>query len=173
MTNMVFNPNPIPAPGSGSSNMMITVGNNTPLGTYPLSVTGTAGGIQHSATVNVTVTTAVWQQGFDFRATSDYVVDPPGAHSSVLPSDIYPTIGELATYGWQGGYRIAGSNEMKHIRDRLQGWREPTKFIFNVSPAAFYIDLPAPGTYNLSLAMGNDGYAQCSLRVSGTVHGRQ
>jgi hypothetical protein len=39
-TTVSFNPSMIPAPGSGSSTMIITVGASTPVGTYPITVTG-------------------------------------------------------------------------------------------------------------------------------------
>src|SRR5271165_4022374 len=51
-----FAPNPIPVPGSGSSTMTMTVGASTPVGTYPITVTGNGGGVQQSATVSLTVT---------------------------------------------------------------------------------------------------------------------
>jgi len=57
-TTVSFNPSSIPAPGAGSSTMTITVGANTPAGTYPITVTGIGGGIQQNATVNLTVTVA-------------------------------------------------------------------------------------------------------------------
>ena len=54
-----FTPNPIPAPGAGSSVMSITVGSSTPTGTYPITVTGSSGDNQHSVVVTLNVT----QQG--------------------------------------------------------------------------------------------------------------
>ena len=57
-TTVSFNPNPVPAPGSGNSAMTITVGANTPAGTYPITVTGTGGGIQQNTMVTLTVTAA-------------------------------------------------------------------------------------------------------------------
>ena len=54
-TTVSFNPQTIPAPGSGSSTMTITVGSNTALGTYPITVTANGGGIQQNATVTLTV----------------------------------------------------------------------------------------------------------------------
>jgi len=53
-TTVSFNPVTLPAPGSGSSTMTITVG-TTPEGTYPITVTATGGGIHQTATVNLTV----------------------------------------------------------------------------------------------------------------------
>ena len=47
-TTVSFNPSTIPAPGAGSSTMTITVGASTPVGTYPITVTGNGGGIQQA-----------------------------------------------------------------------------------------------------------------------------
>ena len=54
-TTVSFNPSTIPAPGVGSSTMTITVGASTPVGTYPITVTGNGGGLQRSTTVTLTV----------------------------------------------------------------------------------------------------------------------
>src|SRR5208337_1927493 len=51
-----FNPSTIPAPGAGNSTMTIIVASNTPTGTYPITVTGSGGGIQQYVTVTLTVT---------------------------------------------------------------------------------------------------------------------
>ena len=75
-------------------------------------------------TVTLTVTTAVWQQGFDFRATSTYVTDPPTS-TYVLASTAYPTTVNGVTFGWANtvagrlagpqpdGGRAAGGNELR------------------------------------------------------------
>ncbi len=52
---VAFNPTSIPAPGSGSSTMGITVASTVATGTYPITVTGTGGGKTHNVTVNLTV----------------------------------------------------------------------------------------------------------------------
>lgn len=58
-TTVTFTPATIPAPGSGSSLMTITVAASTPMGTYPITVTGSGGGVYQTTTVNVTVTALV------------------------------------------------------------------------------------------------------------------
>jgi uncharacterized membrane protein len=58
-TTVTFSPNPIAAPGAGTASMTITVGGSTAVGTYPITITGNGGGIQHTSTVNLTVTTNV------------------------------------------------------------------------------------------------------------------
>jgi hypothetical protein len=55
-TTVSFSPNPIPAPGSGNSTMTLTVGGSTPIGTYPITVTGNGGGVQQNTSVTLTVT---------------------------------------------------------------------------------------------------------------------
>lgn len=57
-TTVSFSPNPIAAPGAGTSTMTINVGASTTPGTYPITVTGTGGTTQHSTTVTLTVTAA-------------------------------------------------------------------------------------------------------------------
>ena len=54
-----FSPASIAAPGSGTSSATFTVASTTVAGTYPITITGTGGGITHTATVSLTVTAAV------------------------------------------------------------------------------------------------------------------
>src|SRR5208337_3726346 len=159
-TTVSFNPNPIAAPGSGNSTMTITVGSSTPTGTYPITVTGNGGGIQQSTTVTLSVTSSsMWQQGFDFRNSPNFVTDPPGA-TDVILTTIYPTTGLLTTYGWSLSATFYAADRNKMIDPRLAGINS-TK---NGTPGAFYVDLPAPGTYNLSLAMGDATNSQCGTQ---------
>jgi len=158
-TTVSFNPNPIPAPGGGSSTMTITVAANTPLGTYPIIVTGNGGGIQHTFTVSLMVISSVWQQGFDFRSSVGFVNDPPGA-TDVIQSTVYPTTGTLTSYGWSYTANFTAVDRNSQIDPRLAG----INFTTNGTPGAFYVDLPAPGTYSLSLAMGDAGYPQCDVQ---------
>src|SRR5271165_3993576 len=159
-TTVSFNPNPIPAPGSGSSIMTITVGSSTPTGTYPITVMGNGGGIQQSTTVTLSVTSSsMWQQGFDFRNSPNLVTDPPGA-TDVILTTIYPTTGTLTTYGWSLSAAFYAADRNKMIDPRLAG----INYTKNGTPGAFYVDLPAPGTYNLSLAMGDATNSQCGTQ---------
>jgi subtilase family serine protease len=48
-------PNPIAAPGAGTSTMTAAVGSNAALGTHTLTITGSGGGIKQSTTVILTV----------------------------------------------------------------------------------------------------------------------
>jgi subtilase family serine protease len=53
-----FNPTSLAAPGSGTSVLTLAVASTVAAGTYPITVTGTGGGITHTATVSLTVTAA-------------------------------------------------------------------------------------------------------------------
>lgn len=155
-----FNPNPIPGPGSGTSTMTITVGSSTPAGTYPITVTGDGGGIQQTTNVTLTVTAASgWQQGFDFRNSATFVSDPAG-DTYVLATTAYPTTVNGVTFGWVKTGLVYGRDRNATLNPRLAG----INYTDNGSPATFYVDLPSPGTYSLSLAMGDASYEQCLVQ---------
>jgi subtilase family serine protease len=50
-----FSPTSIAAPGSGTSDFILTVARNAPLGTYPITITGTGGGVTHTTTLTFSV----------------------------------------------------------------------------------------------------------------------
>jgi kumamolisin len=50
-----FTPSSIAAPGSGSSDFNLTVSRNAPLGTYPITITGTGGGVTHTTVLTFEV----------------------------------------------------------------------------------------------------------------------
>ena len=58
-TTVSFNPSTIPTPGGGTSTMTFTVGSNTVVGTYPITVSATGGGVQQTSTVTLTVSTGI------------------------------------------------------------------------------------------------------------------
>ena len=156
-TTVSFNPNPIPAPGTGSSTMTIMVGGSTAPGTYPITVTGNGGGIQQNTAVTLTVSAAgSWQQGFDFRNTAGFVTDPAG-DTYVLATTGYPTTINGVTFGWLQTPQVQARDRNAQLDARLAG----INFVNNGSPATFDVDLPSPGTYNLSVALGDAGYQQC------------
>ena len=159
-TTVSFNPSTIPAPGAGTSNMTITVGSNTPIGTYPITVNAAGGGLTATAAVSLTVTSAIgWQQGFNFRATAGYVSDPSNT-THVLANTAYPTKVGTVTFGWLKTSLVQSRDRSLAVDPRLAG----VNYVSNGTPAQFQVDLPAAGTYTLSLAMGDDGYEQCWTR---------
>ncbi len=50
-----FHPASIAAPGSGSSEFLLTVSRTAPLGTYPITITGTGGGITHTTVLTFSI----------------------------------------------------------------------------------------------------------------------
>jgi kumamolisin len=50
-----FSPSSIGAPGSGTSDMYLTVSKSAPVGTYPITITGTGGGITHTTILTFSV----------------------------------------------------------------------------------------------------------------------
>jgi len=50
-----FSPSSIAAPGSGSSDFNLTVASTAPTGSYPITITGTGGGVTHSTTLTLQV----------------------------------------------------------------------------------------------------------------------
>ena len=97
-----------------------------------------------------------WQQGFDFRNTSTYVSDPSG-DTYVLSTNAYPTQRNGVTFGWVKTSLVQARDRSTKVDPRLAG----INYVNNGSPATFNVDLPAAGSYNLTLAMGDDGYREC------------
>jgi subtilase family serine protease len=50
-----FSPSSIAAPGSGKSSMLLIVSRTAPTGTYPITITGTGGGVTHTTTLTFEV----------------------------------------------------------------------------------------------------------------------
>src|SRR5271165_3664047 len=136
----------------------------TGVATGNTNIQATLGPISGGATVTVTAATGLgdlaapagWGQGFDFRSTQNFVTDPPGS-TYVLSNTTYPTTVNGVTYGWANSDSV-GSRDLSTTADpRLAGF----SYAKNGQPATFYVDLPAPGTYDLALAMGDAGYPDC------------
>ncbi len=157
-TTVTFNPNPIAAPGNGSSTMTINVGANTAVGTYPITVTGNGGGIQHSTTVTLTVT-----------VPPDYSISAsPAALSVAQGSQGTSTISTTISGGFNSAITLSAT-----------GVPNGTTVTFNPNP------IPAPGngsstmtinvgantavgTYPITVT-GNGGGIQHSTTVTLTV----
>src|SRR6516165_6733729 len=95
-TTVSFSPSSIAAPGGGSSTMTITVGSNTAVGTYSITVTGKGGGIQHNATITLkVVATFRYVQG-------NYAVPHPSATTVAVPFNAAQAAGDLnvVVVGW-------------------------------------------------------------------------
>jgi hypothetical protein len=103
-----------------------------------------------------------WDKGFNFRASSNYVSD--GANETYVQNtlDQYPTTRNGVTFGWtstNGG--LDGRDRSTSVDRRLAGMN----FISGSTATTFQVDLPSSGQYNVSLAMGDDGFAQNTVKV--------
>lgn len=97
---------------------------------------------------------APFSAGFDFRATSGYVTDV-APNTYCLAADTYPTSRGGFTFGWDGTVGIDGRDRNAGVDVRLAG------IVFGLNTATIFtwrLDLPAPGTYQITLALG-DGNA--------------
>src|SRR5208337_341975 len=121
-----------------------------------LGTGGSSWGTKQADTDTQTLSASGWQQGFDFRNTSTFVTDPSG-DTYVLNTTAYPTKGNGVTYGWVNTRPVSARDRNAKLDPRLAG----INFVYNGTPATFYVDLPSPGTYNVSLAMGDAGNGQC------------
>src|SRR5262249_6286562 len=109
----------------------------------------------------ITSSSQPWQAAFDFRATQGFVTDPAGDNYVLAGNTMYPTTGNGVTYGWTstGNNELAGRDRDATADPRLAG----INFVPNgVPPAVFQVNLPAPGTYAVSLAIGDQSYTQCT-----------
>lgn len=121
---LTLNPKVIPAPGSGTSKLSISVGSSVPAGSYPLTITSSEGGDSASAKTTLKVTNSsgnpdatfkgCWykQGGHSYQAV-DFSLGNPGTYSfnAVLyygttcnANDVADQIGfgELIDFGGEG-----------------------------------------------------------------------
>ena len=85
-----------PNPASGSSTLTVTTAASTPLGTYPLTITGVSGTLSHVAAVSLSVTTTIPPVGVAFDA-----VGPSAGGASVTSG---------SSLSWNHTVTSSGSN---------------------------------------------------------------
>jgi uncharacterized membrane protein len=143
-TSVSFSPNPIAAPGSGTSTMTITVGANTAIGTYPITVSGSGGSVQHSTTVTLTVT-----------APADFTIAAsPNSVTVVQGNQGTSTI----TTAISGGFNSA-------IMLSAAGVPTGTTVSFNPNPIA----APGSGTSTMTITVGaNTAVGTYPITVTGS-----
>jgi hypothetical protein len=134
-------------------------------------VTGTLNRIEVNDTLvaaGTVVTVGGWSQGIDFRATATssgavpptFAGDPAGYDYDLATAAYnYPRVtAQGNTVGFQNAVlNVDGTRDRDNTIDpRLAG------MIYNAeaSPAIYTIDLPAPGDYSISLALGDASNAQ-------------
>ena len=146
-TTVSFSPNPIGAPGTGTSAMTINVGTTTTPGTYPITVTGNGGGIQHTTTVTLTVTGTAQP---DFSITAS-----PSSRTVVRGSNTTYTTTVTALNGFSGtvGLSLTGC---------------PTQTTCTFSPASLTLP-PSPNNSTLTVSTTRKAHAGTyTLTIRGT-----
>ena len=91
-----------------------------------------------------------YDEGFNFRQTSGYVTTD-GANESYVIGDTYPTTRNGVTFGWVDA--ISSANISATVDRRFAG----SNYVVNTTGCGikrFRVDLPATGTYSISLALG-------------------
>jgi hypothetical protein len=99
-------------------------------------------------------------KGFNFRSTSGYVTDAADC-TYVLAADTYPTSRGGVTFGWTAA--PTGHIDRSNAVDaRCAG----IAYTFGAVTATLRIDLPAPGSYTIRAAFGDQGSAQAAMRLT-------
>ena len=94
---------------------------------------------------------APFEIGLNFRGTSAYVTDGTN-ETYVLASDTYPTTRDGVTFGYTSGMPSGnGRNRTTGVDRRLAGMH----FDGGTADAEFRLDLPAAGTYEIRMALGD------------------
>ena len=152
----------LPAPGSGSARFELQANDSAPPGKYTVTVSASGENVQRSVKLEVEIVPApvvgAETLGINFRATAGFVTDLHG-EAAALPNSRYPTTRGGLTFGWTAG--APDSRDRDATTDpRLAGFA----FVSNEkAPATFTLDLPAPGAYEIAIAMGDPENDQCSL----------
>ena len=93
--------------------------------------------------------------GLNFRATSGYATDGTN-ETYVLAGDTYPTTRGGVTFGYTGGMPSGnGRNRSTSVDRRLAGMH----FDSSTADAVFRLDLPAAGSYEVRMALGESTLA--------------
>lgn len=98
--------------------------------------------------------TPAFSEGFNFRSTSAYVTDP--ADTQFVGMELYPTTANGATFGWNSANGLSVRNRSTAYDPRIAG----VVFRSNSAASYFRVDLPAPGEYDITIALGDVGSTQ-------------
>jgi hypothetical protein len=148
-TTVGFNPQTIPAPGSGSSTMTVTVGSNTPLGTYAITVSASGGGVHQAVAVALTVAAA---GGLTLSVT-------PTSLTLLQGAQIYAAVTTRITGGFNSGITLAASGA-------------PLGVLISLNPSS----IPAPGVGNSTMLVSATGIAlpgADSITITATSSGNK
>ncbi|MGZ4826046.1 MAG: DUF4082 domain-containing protein [Terriglobales bacterium] len=141
-----FVPPSLPAPGSGTSTLTFTANGSTLTGTYPLSISGSSGGVVHAVALNLTVTAA--------PPPPDFAISAPATATLPVNGSTAVTVTSTVTNGFSAPVSFS-----------LSGL--PTGVSAGFAPSS----LPAPGSGTSTLTFNANGTALAGtypLTISGT-----
>jgi len=144
-----FSPTSIASPGSGTSTMTLNVASNTATGAYPITVSGTGGGITQTVTFTLTVTSTV---------TGNFTISAaPNTLTVTRGNSGITTINTTATGGFDSAIALSASGLPSGV---------------TVSFAPTSIAAPGSGTSNMTItASSTAGTGIHALTVTGTGGG--
>ncbi len=144
-----FSPNPIAAPGSGSTTATFTVASNAATGTYPITITGSGGGLTETTSVSLKVTAA---------ATPVFTISASPTSVSVVAGNSGTS---KITTSVSGGFASAIA---------LTASGQPTGVTVGFSPSS--IASPGSGTSTATFTVGSTAAAGTyTITVTGTGGG--
>jgi hypothetical protein len=103
-----------------------------------------------------------WDKGFNFRQDSTFVTD--GANETYVATDTYPVTRNGVTFGWDNN--AGGSLDFRNRNSTSDRRLAGINFVQFGSTGNFRVDLPSSGDYNISLAMGDEGADNNSVKVT-------
>ena len=126
-TTVSFSPNPIAAPGSGTSTMTVAVGANTTVGTYPITVTANGGGVQQTAKLTLTVTAG--SSGISLDGNAHGAQDNGYTATNTAAVSVgTPTAGDLITC--EVTFDSGNGNTLVSVTDSINGTYTPAVPIY-------------------------------------------
>jgi hypothetical protein len=99
---------------------------------------------------------AAFDKGFNFRNTSGFVTD--GATETYVVGDTYPVTRNSVTFGWTNSGNLEVRDRNAAVDARFAGLNRFTDF--GLVAITFRVDLPAAGTYDIRLALGEEQNAR-------------
>jgi uncharacterized membrane protein len=161
-TTVNFDPPTIPAPGAGSSTMTMTVGNNTPTGTYPITVTGSGGGLLQTVTVTLTVTGS---GGFTLAATPTSLTLPQNGQGYVAVT--------TRTNGFNNSISLAASGAPFGVTLNFNPPTIPAPGVGNSTINIVVFGTTRAGTYPITVTATGGGIKQTvTVTLTVTVAGQ-
>ncbi len=161
---------PASVSGSGNSTLSVSTTASTAAGTYPLTVTGTSGGLSHSTTVALTVslpqvTAPVFNPaGGSYTAAQSVTISTTTSGASIRYTTDGSTPSETAGTLYSGPVAIGSTTTLKAIAYE-SGMSDSA-----VSSATYTISLPQVAAPTFSPVGGNYSAAQ-SVTISTTTSG--